>query len=819
MLVNSRKPMLARLGSWLLLPFLLLGGAASEAATGSSIPTYDETDLHIPRIDVEGYGALDVTLTLMDANALIFGLSDKQTANASVTPGATYDLQTGIVDIPLLRSGDILYAVQLKHLDTNRFQAISVATATVPGQSSYQQMCAGCHGTDGLGGTIPVSMVNCAWCGSLTQLTSYIDTSMPLGNPAACNSTCAGAIAAYITTAFNTSSAPQVVKTLDALTLESDGATLRKAALMLVSRLPTTAETAQVTANGAAGLRNVINGMMEEPAFYDRLSEIFNDWLHTNRYLSNNGTEAALGLLGAFPKARWFDAGGVKDAVYQLNQVTTNDSVAAEPLELINYIAKNNLPATEILTADYIMVNGYSAKSYGITDVVFKNEWDPEEFKPAKLPGIPHAGVLSSLMFLNRYPTTATNRNRARSRIVYDLFLDVDILALDGARPNGSAVDLANKAPTMQNPDCVKCHGLLDPVASAFQDWSVLSRYSPPRDWYKDMFQAGFAGTDLPASARTTRLPWLADQITADPRFDSALVRLVYKGLTSREPLAPPGAGAPSAEVEAYQAESQVLDTIKAAYIAGNRNLKTLAREIVLSPYWRANGLDDTAFAQVHALTGAAQLLTPELLHRKINALFGFEWRGPLDQYSSSIKNSSSARLLSSRQYYQQLYGGIDSFSVTERLTDPNGLMTKVQERLANELACYAVPNDFLTTKAERRLFPNVDTTTTLNNSANRTAIRTNIRHLHRYLLGEELAFDAPEITETYELFAAILEDGQGKLGSSLTAQLPYRCVRTKDMVTGTTLSVGMSNDPIYMVRAWMAVVAYLLSDYRFLYE
>ena len=43
--------------------------------------------------------------------------------------------------------------------------------------------------------------------------------------------------------------------------------------------------------------------------------------------------------------------------------------------------------------------------------------------------------------------------------------------------------------------------------------------------------------------------------------------------------------------------------------------------------------------------------------------------------------------LLNSNEY-KILYGGIDSDDVTERITDPNGIMANIQMRMANELAC-----------------------------------------------------------------------------------------------------------------------------------
>ncbi|MDY6983170.1 MAG: DUF1592 domain-containing protein, partial [Pseudomonadota bacterium] len=601
---HARGAALRRL--WFLFALLFITLPVAQAATDSSLPSFTAPDLHIPRIDVEAQGALAVTLTLLDADALIFGVAGTAPASAVATPGATYDLHTGFVDIPVLRIGTTNYTAKLKAIAGGRFQVVMVHAVNLPGQAKYQQLCSACHGGDGAGGAIGVSLKGCEWCGSIDTLAGYIDTNMPLGNAAACDASCARELATYLLTVFSTPDLRDTARTLGALTLAPDESTLRKAALQLASRLPTDAEKNLVRNDGEAGLRSAIDGMMKEPAFYTRLSEIFNDWLHTNRYLSPNGSELAIGLLSGFPNARWFDPGeALRDATYQLVKVRTNDSIATEPLELINYVARNDLPATEILTADYMMVNGHSAKSYGITNVRFDNEWDPTEFRPARLPDVPHAGILTSRMFLSRYPTTATNRNRARARVVYDLFLDVDILALDGVRPNGAAVDIARSAPTMDNPDCVKCHSLLDPVASAFQNWSSGGKYSIPRTWHRDMFAAGFAGLTLPASEKADQTGWLATQIARDPRFDTAMVRLLYRGLTGSEPLRAPRAGATTAEMEAHAAEAAVLQRIKTAYIADGRKIKTLVREIVLSPYWRADGLSNGGFALVHAQSGA----------------------------------------------------------------------------------------------------------------------------------------------------------------------------------------------------------------------
>jgi len=64
-----------------------------------------------------------------------------------------------------------------------------------------------------------------------------------------------------------------------------------------------------------------------------------------------------------------------------------------------------------------------------------------------------------------------------------------------------------------------------------------------------------------------------------------------------------------------------------------------------------------------------------------------------------------------------------------------------------------------------------------------------------------------------------VLTSGQANIGISEDANLPLRCRRSVDLETGDALPTSLSQDPDYVLRAWMAVAAYLMSDYRFVYE
>lgn len=101
-------------------------------------------------------------------------------------------------------------------------------------------------------------------------------------------------------------------------------------------------------------------------------------------------------------------------------------------------------------------------------------------------------------------------------------------------------------------------------------------------------------------------------------------------------------------------------------------------------------------------------------------------------------------------------------------------------------------------------------------------AIKANIQYLHFHVLGEKLELDDPQIDRTYALFIDIWKDGKAGLAAeTYDGNLPGNCRATNDWWTGNPLPEErqISADPDYTIRAWMGVMTYLLSDYRFLHE
>jgi hypothetical protein len=595
---------------------------------------------------------------------------------------------------------------------------------------------------------------------------------------------------------------------------------LRRITLSLAGRLPTTAELDEVRQNGDEAVAAILERVFQEDAFYERLKEGFNDIFLTIGIEDNAET---LLSYHHFEKTRlWYqhwDFSKLPEAEreragWKLADVY-RDSLLQEPLRMIEHIVRNDRSFTEIATADYIMVSPHSARGYGIFETIkdqFKNPDDPFEYIPAKLPALtgrdgktqesatglyPHAGFLSMFHYLRRYPSTETNRNRLRARMFYQHFLGIDIMQLAPRSTDASAVAAKYEIPTMQAPDCVVCHRTIDPVSSIFQDFDFEGHVIPRKDgWYKDMFQAGFEGEDMPPSERWRAPQWLAERTVKDPRFAIAMVEHVYYILFGRKSLQPPDdIDDPhfAARRRAYLAQRKQIESTAREFADSGFNLKTAFRSLIASDFYRVDGLQAVAMnpdrtAELDDI-GIVRLLSPEQLERKLKAIFGKEW-GRLDGETKI------------------LYGGIDSISITERNADPSGAMGAIQRILANDVACHHVARDFRRETSERLLFSSIEPSVVPGDDMSNQRIRQTIVSLHQRLLGQDLVADDPEIARTFQLFTGIIADAnaQGRFEPRET----YFCGGREEFRT---------EDPLYTIRAWRGVVTYLLRQHNFLYE
>ena len=615
--------------------------------------------------------------------------------------------------------------------------------------------------------------------------------------------------------------------------------TLRKAALLFAGRLPTTIELDNVASASDDELRMAIRELMQGDGFREFLTESANDRLLTEAFAFN-----LFGIVDRYyyPSSLQYYQSG---ASYRAERLLISAALAREPLELIAQVVTNERPYTEILTADYIMVNPYSALIYG-GDVVFDDSSDADEWKQGRITEYyrcsicargndiarydisteyPHAGILNSPAFLSRFPSTSTNRNRARARWAYYFFLGVDIEGLSARTTDPAALSDENN-PTLNNSNCTVCHNIMDPVAGVFQNYSDDGYYrnqpggdnSLPRSyrndpqglyqigdtWYPDMLAPGF-GEKLAPDADNS-LQWLAQEFINDSRFGYGTVNFWYPAVMGRKPYAEPKNPEDAdylSRLAAYTTESELMQSVADNFVAGGagngvHNLKDLLVDLVVSDHFRAASAENLTAAQEIELdaVGTGKLLTPEQLNRKLLDATGFDWKygrfGALDQV------------------YSLIYGGIDSFGVTDRATELTTLMSSVVSAMANEVSCPIVSNDFSINALQRKLFKEVELTTLPTTDA--AAIRSNIQYLHSRLLGEDLASDDVEIDATVSLFEAVWN-------ARLAANKGAAVSSVSELCIFENVDNPVEIDANQTLRSWAAVINYLLRDYKFIHE
>ena len=109
-----------------------------------------------------------------------------------------------------------------------------------------------------------------------------------------------------------------------------------------------------------------------------------------------------------------------------------------------------------------------------VLDDEYENEWVQDSglriLSHSGFVEYPHAGILNEPIWLHRYPTTETNRNRARARWTFYHFLGVDIETSAPRTTDPVALADTNN-PTLNNPACTVCHSRLDPLAGAYQNY------------------------------------------------------------------------------------------------------------------------------------------------------------------------------------------------------------------------------------------------------------------------------------------------------------------------------------------------------------
>ena len=549
------------------------------------------------------------------------------------------------------------------------------------------------------------------------------------------------------------------------LILATPAETLRRAALILAGRLPTESEI-ELAESGDEGLRESIIALMEGPGFHAFLIRGANDRLHTDAFVNGSFSEVSdlNGLAGdRYPMGErlW----NLEGAIWGYRM-----GIARAPLELIAHVVETDLPYSEILTAEYTMVNWFTEQVFR-SDVDVGSFEDPRSFAPGKnrgsilrddeyvaeqAPGFgtrvlehsgyldyPHAGVLNDLTWLHRYPTTETNRNRARARWTFFHFLGIDIEASAPRTTDPLALADTNN-PTLNNPACTVCHDRLDPVAGAYQNYgnegfyrdkwggldSLPDTYKHPEwfgietptlyqegdTWFRDMKPVGLDNTVQPGDRVDDSLSWLSAQIAGDPRFATSAIKFWWPAVMGSEALSKPEVESdPNYEAlaNAYQAQEVQISTLARAFRDSGLIAREMLADMILSPWFRVKALQPDALGRSIELAdvGVDRLLTPEELDAKNQSVLGYKWDEWETDWLGDVEGFNTAL----QDRFRLYYGGIDSIGIKERNRELTSLMANVAERQALELACGVTVLDFHDNSNlnDRQLFSVVDSITT----------------------------------------------------------------------------------------------------------
>lgn len=423
--------------------------------------------------------------------------------------------------------------------------------------------------------------------------------------------------------------------------------------------------------------------------------------------------------------------------------------------------------------------------------------------------GVPHSGILTDELFLQTYTGADTNMHRTRANMVYWFFAAKDLLAIEGNRDEGDLeLNFANTVgvndPTATNEDCVVCHEVLDPVAKAFENYSLDGIYDttnfddvPEHD---DSIGWGLSASNFQSSGangyNNRELQWLGEQIANDAAYPKGIAQMLVRAMTGQQILGQPDANSPDSYVQAYQLQSDLITKSASEFAASGFNIKDLIYAITKSAYYRADDIFYADMAADYPQLGSIRYLPPQLLNQKLRALNSGGWNDSLNLYD-----------LSSRKFM----GGKDTNEVLVDADSVSGIISAVTERMAVEESCDIVRTEFdLADTNDRFLFTLVDDTTNMQavsangRLAQTSAIRAQIARLYLAMLHKEVDANSAEIDIAVDLFSDVLSDEADS---------------TCDVIGGTDTVADDGQYSQGEVReAWYAVLVYIMMDYRFIY-
>ena len=508
---------------------------------------------------------------------------------------------------------------------------------------------------------------------------------------------------------------------------------------------PSADELAAVESDPDA-LEGIVDEYLESPNFGETIRDLHNDTL---LLLIDYLTFPA----GFVPK------GDIADAdPYELNRAVTE-----APLRLIEHVVMNDLPYTEIVTADYTLANGLTSVVWGLPYDGDGESWELSSWED----GRGNAGILSDAWLYQRHSSTVSNANRGRANAISRALLCYDFLSRD--IEIDSSVNLADPDQVanavVTNPSCASCHQALDPLASFFRGYFPLyvpgDEEYPIFSYFPEVFpeQLGVPMREPLYFGRAgDETQDLGAFIADDPRFAGCTANRFYAYLQ---------------QVPLRDVPLETTAELQAVLEDSGFDAKALTKAIVLSDDFRISHFEEELPEDDFRTSLAVKKMRPVQLAQFARSTTGFEWKTYLGDDSLGTVDLLRDSFLG----YTVLAGGIDSFFVTRPSYTYSATSSLVLSNLAREASHFVVEDDFALDAEDRRLLTRIGP-----NDSGEESVRGQLVDLYLALYGRVVEPDSEEIDETYALF-----DG----------------------------AVAISNDP---ARAWKVTLTAMLQDVSIAY-
>lgn len=410
---------------------------------------------------------------------------------------------------------------------------------------------------------------------------------------------------------------------------------LRRMSLDLRGILPSEAELAAVDADPAA-LAAIRDGYLADPRLEERLVSLFAERWHTVMDEYEVGTDDY--------------------ALAPLDAHAYTHAVGEEPLHLLAHVAVNDLPWTDIVTADYTMANEVLGGIWPIAYPADGEGWEVSHYTD----GRPAAGILSTNGFWWRYVTNESNKSRGRVAAVSKLLLCTDILSRPVVFERSTTGDVEEAIRT--SPACQSCHSSIDPAAATlFGYWWVI-QYNPyeMQTYHREREPLGPTLLGVDPAWYGTPIAGLVDlgwHVGNDPRFVRCGAQSFAEQLWHRD-----------IALEDYAA----IEALRKTFVAKGLSPMALLRAVTDTAEYRAGGFTADAPEDVRGRDRVERLLTPNQLASVIEAETGWVWTaGGYTQLENDVIG------------FRVLRGGVNGYSATETQQDPGLTWAMVNTRVA----------------------------------------------------------------------------------------------------------------------------------------